>query len=160
MAAQLNEGLSGIKKTIKGGVLTDEDSGYEEARQIWNAMIDRRPAVIVQPASADDVPAAIQFGLKNGLEISIRGAGHNIAGNAVCNGGLMIDFSKMRNVRVDPAKKRAYVEPGATLADLEQGDPAAWAGNAGWHRLYDRYRRFDARRWIRLVLREVRNDHR
>jgi FAD/FMN-containing dehydrogenase len=120
MAAQLNEAVSGIRKAVKGSVLTGEDPGYEEAHQIWNAMIDRRPAVIVQPATAEDVPAAIQFGLKNGLEISIRGAGHNIAGNAVCNGGLMIDFSKMRNVRVDPAKKRAYVEPGATLADLDR----------------------------------------
>jgi FAD/FMN-containing dehydrogenase len=82
-------------------------------------MIDRRPAVIVQPADADDVAPAIQFARASALEISVRGAGHNIAGNAVCNGGMMIDFSSMRNVRVDAAKKRAYVDPGATLADFD-----------------------------------------
>jgi FAD/FMN-containing dehydrogenase len=82
-------------------------------------MINRRPAVIVQPADAGDVEPAIQFARANALEISVRGAGHNIAGNAVCNGGMMIDFSNMRNVRVDAGKKRAYVGPGATLADLD-----------------------------------------
>src|SRR5919109_1194993 len=119
MATQLSEAIAGIKGTIKGRVLTPDDPNYEEARQIWNAMIDRRPAVIVQPADAGDVGPAIQFARANALEISVRGAGHNIAGNAVCNGGMMIDFSNMRNVRVDAGKKRAYVGPGATLADLD-----------------------------------------
>jgi FAD/FMN-containing dehydrogenase len=120
MAGQLSEAIARIKGTIKGRVLTPDDANYEEARQIWNAMIDRRPAVIVQPADAGDVGPAIQFARANALEISIRGAGHNIAGNAVCNGGMMIDFSNMRNVRVDAGKKRAYVGPGATLADLDK----------------------------------------
>ena len=119
MAAQLSEAIARIKGTIKGRVLTPDDANYNEARQIWNAMIDRRPAVIVQPADAGDVGPAIQFARANALEISVRGAGHNIAGNAVCNGGMMIDFSNMRNVRVDAGKKRAYVGPGATLADLD-----------------------------------------
>jgi FAD/FMN-containing dehydrogenase len=83
-------------------------------------MIDRRPAVIVQCAEADDVPHAIKFARDNGLELSIRGAGHNIAGNAVCNDGVMIDLSTMSNVRVDAEKKRAYVEPGATLANFDE----------------------------------------
>jgi FAD/FMN-containing dehydrogenase len=119
MAMQLSEAIARIKGTIKGRVLTADDANYDEARQIWNAMIDRRPAVIVQPADAADVGPAIQFARANALEISVRGAGHNIAGNAVCNGGMMIDFSNMRNVRVDTGKKRAYVGPGATLADLD-----------------------------------------
>ena len=118
MAAQLSEAIARIKGTIKGRVLTPDDPNYDEARQIWNAMIDRRPAVIVQPEAADVEPA-IQFARDNALEISVRGAGHNIAGNAVCNGGMMIDFSNMRSVRVDAGKKRAYVGPGATLADLD-----------------------------------------
>ena len=83
-------------------------------------MIERRPALIVQCAEADDVPLAIAFARENGLEISIRGAGHNIAGNALCDDGIMIDFTLMRNVRVDAGKKRAYVEPGATLADFDE----------------------------------------
>lgn len=108
-----------LKGSIKGSVLVPDDPGYEEARQIWNAMIDRRPAVIVQCAQADDVPPVIRFARENKLELSIRGAGHNIAGNALCDNGLMIDFSRMKNVRVEAEKKRAYVEPGATLADLD-----------------------------------------
>ncbi|HEX2931710.1 MAG TPA: FAD-binding oxidoreductase, partial [Candidatus Binatia bacterium] len=114
----------GLKGMIKGNVLVPDDPGYEEARQIWNAMIDRRPAMIVQCADADDVPSAITFARRNRLEISIRGAGHNIAGNALCDDGLVIDFSKMKNVRVDAEKRRAYVEPGATLADLDEATQA------------------------------------
>jgi FAD/FMN-containing dehydrogenase len=109
-----------LKGIVKGGILIPNEPRYEEARQIWNAMIDRRPALIVQCADADDVAPAIAFARKNQLEISIRGGGHNIAGNALCDGALTIDFSNMKNVRVDVAKKRAYVEPGATLAELDQ----------------------------------------
>ena len=87
-------------------------------------MIDRRPALIVQCADADDVPPAIALARRHKLEISIRGAGHNIAGNALCDDGLTIDFSNMKNVRVDAAKRRAYVEPGATLADLDEATQA------------------------------------
>ena len=119
MATQSKEALTKLSSTIKGRVLGPDDSGYDEARQIWNAMIDRRPAVIVQPANGDDVAVAIKFARENALEISVRGAGHNIAGNAICNGGLTIDFSQMKQVRVDAAKKRAYVDAGATLADLD-----------------------------------------
>jgi FAD/FMN-containing dehydrogenase len=108
-----------LKGTINGSVLVPNDPDYEEARQIWNAMIDRRPAAIVQCAQADDVSSVIRFARKNGLELSIRGAGHNIAGNALCDNGITVDFSRMKNVRVDAGKKRAYVEPGATLADLD-----------------------------------------
>ena len=113
-----------LKGMIKGNVLIADDPGYEEARQIWNAMIDHRPAMIVQCADADDVPPAIAFARRHKLEISIRGAGHNIAGNALCNDGLTIDFSNMKNVRVDAEKRRAYVEPGATLADLDEATQA------------------------------------
>ena len=71
----------------------------------------------MQCAQADDVPPVIRFARENGLDLSIRGGGHNIAGNALCDNGVMIDFSKMKKVRVDAGKRRAYVEPGATLAD-------------------------------------------
>ena len=119
MTTQKSKAKEELKGTIKGSLLVPDDPGYEEARQIWNAMIDRRPAVIVQCAQADDVPPVIRFARKNGLELSIRGAGHNIAGNALCDNGVTIDFSRMKNVRVDTGKRRAYVEPGATLADLD-----------------------------------------
>lgn len=104
-----------LKKDIKGKVVLPVDASYDEVREIWNGMIDKRPAVIVQCRGADDVVHALAFARRNSLVISIRGAGHNIAGNAVCDGGLMIDLSTMKNVRVDPDRQRAYVEPGATL---------------------------------------------
>ena len=113
-----------LRGAIKGRVLATKDSGYEEARQVWNAMIDRRPAAIVQCVQADDVPPAISFARKNRLELSIRGGGHNIGGYALCDNGVTIDFSRMRKVRVDAEKRRAYVEPGATLADLDEATQA------------------------------------
>jgi FAD/FMN-containing dehydrogenase len=109
-----------LKGIVKGNVLVPDAPGYEEAREVWNAMIDRRPAMIVQCADADDVPPAIALARQNKLEISIRGAGHNIAGNSICDNGVTIDFSKMKSVRVDAVKQRAYVEPGATLANFDE----------------------------------------
>jgi FAD/FMN-containing dehydrogenase len=114
------EAIEHLKSKVKGQIVLPNDSRYDEVRKIWNAMIERRPAVVVQCAEPDDVPHGISFARENGLEISIRGAGHNIAGNALCENGLVIDFSTMKNVRVDAEKKRAYVEPGATLADFDQ----------------------------------------
>ena len=119
MTTQTSKASKELEGNIKGTVYVPGDRGYDEARQIWNGMIDRRPAVIVQCLDADDVAPVIAFARRNKLEIAVRGAGHNIAGNALCDGGVTIDFSKMKNVRVDLAKRRAYVEPGATLADLD-----------------------------------------
>ena len=109
-----------LRKEIRGQVSLPGDPGYEKARTIWNAMIDRRPAGVVHCATADDVAHAIRFAREQRLELSIRGAGHNIAGNAVCEGGVMIDLSAMNTVRIDADKKRAYVGPGATLADFDE----------------------------------------
>src|SRR5258708_25796371 len=108
-----------LRNQIKGQVVLPEDPNYDEVRKIWNAMIDRHPALIVRCAEAADVVLSIAYARENKLEISIRGAGHNIAGNAVCDNGLMIDLSLMKNVRIDADKKRAYVEPGATLHDFD-----------------------------------------
>jgi FAD/FMN-containing dehydrogenase len=115
-----DETIARLNAKVTGRIVLPGDKSYDEVREIWNAMIDRRPAVIVQCAEAGDVPHAIMFARGNGLEISIRGAGHNIAGNALCNDGVMIDLSTMTNVRVDAEKKRAYVEPGATLANFDE----------------------------------------
>ncbi|MBP1776524.1 MAG: FAD/FMN-dependent dehydrogenase, partial [candidate division NC10 bacterium] len=121
MTSLLIKATENLKGSVKGKVVLRDDPNYEGVRKIWNAMIDRRPAVIVRCATEDDVPSAIRFARQNGLDISIRGAGHNIAGNAVCEGGMMIDLSTMKNIRVDVARRRAYVEPGATLADFRWG---------------------------------------
>ncbi len=120
MAARLKEKSDDLRRKLKGKVAVPGDPGYDESRRIWNAMIDRRPAVVVQCADAGDVAEAIAFGRQNGLEISIRGGGHNIAGHAVCDGGLMLDLTSMKTVRVEPAMRRAYVEPGVTLAEFDR----------------------------------------
>lgn len=111
--------LDDLKASTRGQVLAPGDTGYDDARKIWNAMIDRRPAVIVRCAGAADVRRAVNFGRENKLLISVRGGGHNIAGTAVCDDGMMIDLSPMKSVRIDPRLARAYVEPGATLADFD-----------------------------------------
>lgn len=115
-----NETTETLKRKVKGQIVLPSDPSYDEVREIWNAMIDRRPALIVRCAEASDVVHAISFARENGLEISIRGGGHNIAGNALCDNGVLIDLSTMRRVRVNAEKKRAYVEPGATLADFDK----------------------------------------
>jgi FAD/FMN-containing dehydrogenase len=120
MQTQSNETIETLKSKVKGQIVLPDDPDYNEVREIWNAMIDRKPAVIVQCAEADDVLHALSYARENGLEISIRGGGHNIAGSALCDNGVLIDFSHMKAVRVDAQKRRAYVEPGATLGDFDK----------------------------------------
>ena len=111
--------IKGLKETLRGELLTPGSPGYDQARTIWNAMIDKRPAIIVRCVGAADVIQAVNFARKHDLLVAVRGGGHNIAGNAVCDGGLMIDLSLMKSVRVNPKDKRAFVEPGATLANFD-----------------------------------------
>src|SRR5678810_504669 len=112
-----DEALSDLQNNLKGKILIDGDGGYEEARKIWNGMIDRKPAIIVQCTNSADVQQAVKFSAAHNLLMSIRAGGHNVSGNAVCNGGIMIDLSKMKNVKVYPDKKLAHVEMGATWGD-------------------------------------------
>jgi hypothetical protein len=106
--------------SLRGGLLRPGDQGYGEARTLWNAMIDRRPTLIARCAGAGDVIKAVRFALDHDAVLAIRGGGHNIAGNAMCDGGLVIDLSPMRSVHVDPRARTARVEPGATLGDFDQ----------------------------------------
>jgi FAD/FMN-containing dehydrogenase len=108
-----------LKSALRGKVLLPADADYDEVRQIWNAMIDRRPALIVRCVGVADVRHAVNFAREHALPLAVRGGGHNIAGSAVCDNGLMLDLSLMKSVRIDPAARHAYVEPGATLADLD-----------------------------------------
>lgn len=112
--------IDALAAGLRGRLLDARDPAYDEARTIWNAMIDRKPGLIARCAGAADVLAAVRFAREHSLLVAVRGGGHNIAGNAVCDGGLMIDLSQMRSVRVDAAARRAWVEPGATLADLDK----------------------------------------
>jgi FAD/FMN-containing dehydrogenase len=114
-----SKGVSEFGESLRGTLVKREDSNYDDVRKIWNAMIDRKPELIVQVADADDVSSAIKFAKDNKLEITIRGGGHNIAGNCICDGGLMIDFSLMKQVQVNAEQKTAIVQPGATLKDFD-----------------------------------------
>jgi FAD/FMN-containing dehydrogenase len=96
------------------------EDGYEAARTIWNAMVDRGPSLAVRCLGAADVINTVRLAGDEGLLVAVRAGGHNIAGNAVCDGGLLIDLSLMKSVRVDPASGTARVEPGATLADFDK----------------------------------------
>ena len=104
---------------IRGETLFPGDAGYDQARALWNAMIDRRPGLVVRCAGVADVRRSVDFARENEILVSVKGAGHNIAGKAVCENGLMIDLSRMRDVRVDPVGRTARVGPGATLGDLD-----------------------------------------
>jgi FAD/FMN-containing dehydrogenase len=108
-----------FRATLRGSLITPGDPTYDEVRQIWNAMVDRKPGLIARCSTADDVVSAVNFARTHGLVVAIRGGGHNIAGKAVCDGGLMIDLSLMKAVRVDVSARRATVEPGCTLGDFD-----------------------------------------
>ncbi|SDC86523.1 FAD/FMN-containing dehydrogenase [Natrinema hispanicum] len=111
--------LDGFGEGLHGEVVRPEDPNYDETRAIWNGMIDRQPALIVRAMGVSDVIAAVDAAREHDLRLAVCGGGHNIAGNAVCDDGLMLDLSAMRSVRVDPETKTARVEPGATLADVD-----------------------------------------
>ncbi len=113
------DAIDSFATSLRGNLLTPDTAGYDEARSIWNAMIDKRPGLIVQCMGAADVIRAVNFARENSLLVSVRGIGHNIAGNAVCDGGLMISLSGMKSIRVDTQARTALVEPGVTLGDLD-----------------------------------------
>src|SRR5262245_16211025 len=108
-----------LKSGFKGEVLLPRAGGYEAARKIWNGMIDKRPAILARCAGTPDVVRVVNFARDNGLALAIRGGGHNIAGNALCDDGIVIDLSKMRAAQVDARARRVTIEDGATLADLD-----------------------------------------
>ena len=111
--------LEKLKSSLRGALLFPNDEGYDKARTVWNAMISRKPALVVRCAGVADIRQAVAFAHDRRLLTAVKGGGHNIAGNAVCEGGLLIDLSAMRSVRVDPIAAVAHVEPGATLGDFD-----------------------------------------
>jgi FAD/FMN-containing dehydrogenase len=112
--------LEDLRSALRGEVLLPRDPGYDGARQIFNAMIDHRPALIARCAGAADVVACLDFARASALEVSIRGGGHNVSGRAVCEGGLMIDLAPMKSVRVDPQGRTVRAEPGLPLGELDR----------------------------------------
>jgi FAD/FMN-containing dehydrogenase len=124
MTAQPIEGITGLRVAMDGLVFTPGDPGFDDRRRVWNAQIDRRPAVIAQCTSTPDVVAAIAFARGGHLDVAVRGGGHATAGTAVCDDGIVIDLGSMNTVRVDPRARRARVGGGALLADPDAATQA------------------------------------
>jgi FAD/FMN-containing dehydrogenase len=122
-----------LGRRFQGQVLLPGQGGYDQARRVWNAMVDRRPAVIVRCASPADVAAGVRFGRARGLEVGVRGGGHSVLGLSVPEGGLMLDLSPLGAVGVDPDRRRAWVQGGALLGALDRATQrfglATTAGN-------------------------------
>ncbi len=124
MTTPLEDSLKGFSARFGGTLVLPGDPGYDQARSVWNGDVDRRPAVITRCSTAEQVVAALAFGREQGLEISVRGGGHNYSGAAVAEDGLMIDLSPMRTVSVDVESRRARCGGGATWADLDAATQA------------------------------------
>jgi FAD/FMN-containing dehydrogenase len=112
--------IQNLKISVLGTVLTRQDTDYDKARQVWNAMIDRRPALIVQCSGTSDVMTAVRFANDHKLLVSVKCGGHNFGGLSVCDDGIMIDLSNMRKVQVDPVAKTARAQGGTLLIDLDR----------------------------------------
>jgi FAD/FMN-containing dehydrogenase len=112
--------IEDLHNRIQGEIIRPSDAGYDDTRVIWNAMIDKYPALIVRCTSSDDVIEAVNFARENNLLLSVRGSGHNVAGSAVCDGGLMIDLSLMKGIQVDPENGVASAEPGVVFGELDR----------------------------------------
>lgn len=112
--------VDALRAGLRGTLLTGADAGYNESRSIWNAMIDRRPALIARCVGVADILAGVKFAREHGIALSIKAGGHNIAGLAVADGGLMLDLSQMRGVWVDPKARVANAQPGCLLGDVDR----------------------------------------
>ena len=113
------ESLNELRQSMAGGVVGPEDAEYDAARRCFNALVDRRPAVIARCVGAGDVAAAFDFARTHELEVAVRGGGHNPAGHCVCDGGLVVDLSLMRSVEVDGDARTALADGGATWLDFD-----------------------------------------
>ena len=109
-----------LRDGLRGQLITPSDPAYDEARSVWNGMIDRRPAMIARCTGTHDVIAAVGFARSEGLTVAVRGGAHNVAGNATCDGGLVIDLSPMKGVRVDAEARTVRAQAGLTWGELDQ----------------------------------------
>ncbi len=112
-------GLDELRERFRGALVAPGDDGYDEARSVWNASIDRRPALVARCTGVADVRAAVRFARERDLLVAVRGGGHNIAGLGTCDGGLVIDCSPMKGVHVDPAGRTARARPGVVWGDYD-----------------------------------------
>ena len=123
--------VGAFRASLRGDVLQPGDAAYDATRKVWNEMVDRRPALIARCKGTADVLQAVRFAKMHGLLVSVRGGGHNVAGSAVCDGGLMIDCAAMKSVHVDPIARVARAEPGVTWADFNHETQAFGLATTG-----------------------------
>jgi FAD/FMN-containing dehydrogenase len=123
--------IDDLRAAVRGRVITAADAGYDDARKVWNAIIDRRPAAIVRCRSAADVIAAVHFARDTRLPLAVRGGGHNVAGRCTCDDGIVIDFSEMKGIRVDPVGKTVRAEPGLRWSEFDRETQAFGLATTG-----------------------------
>lgn len=114
------EHVEALRQNLRGRLLSPQDAGFEDATLLWNGMISKAPAIVVQPAGAADIVAAVDLAREHGLALSVRGGGHNIAGTALADGGLTIDMSRLRGIVVDPQARTATVQAGCLLGEVDR----------------------------------------
>jgi FAD/FMN-containing dehydrogenase len=120
-----------FQASLRGVLFRPGDAGYDEARKVWNGMIDKRPGMIARCAGVSDVIHCVQFARTHNLLVAVRGGGHNIGGNAVCDGGLVIDLSRMKSIRIDPARRTARAEPGVIWREFDSETQAFGLATTG-----------------------------
>lgn len=120
-----------LASSLRGGLVLQDDDDYDTARAVWNGMIDKRPSLIARCEGTADVVTAVNFARRHNLLLAVRGGGHNVAGNAVCDGGLVIDLSRMKSIHVDPTQRIARVEGGATWGDFDRETQAFGLATTG-----------------------------
>src|SRR5262249_19242396 len=120
-----------FKAGLRGAFLCPGDSGYEDARKVWNGMIDRHPAMVVRCTGVADVITAVRFARGHNLLVAVRGGGHNVAGHATCDGGLVIDLSQMKGIWVDPARRTVRAQSGVTWGELDRETQAFGLATTG-----------------------------
>ena len=123
--------IQGLRSDLRGQVIASSDAEYEEARRVWNAMIDKRPAVVVRPRGAAEVITAVKFAREHQLPLALRGGAHNVSGKATCDDGLVIDFSSMKGIRVDPVSRTVRAEPGLKWFEFDRETQAFGLATTG-----------------------------
>ncbi len=120
-----------LRKRHRGTVMTRNDPGYDDARRVWNAMIDKRPALIARCRTAGDVISAVNFARDNALPIAVRGGAHNVSGRATCTDGIVIDLTEMKGIRVDPVARTVRAEPGLRWGEFDRETQAFGLATTG-----------------------------
>ena len=119
-----DDAITALTDVLRGRLVQPSGADYDDARAVWNGMVDRHPALIVQCAGVADVVTSVNFAKEHDLLVAVRGGGHNAAGNAVCDDGLVIDLSLMTSVRVDPLAQTVRAEGGVTIGELDHESQA------------------------------------